>query len=119
LDAEIAALCRFFPKDVGLVWKAGLRANAPEIGRVECHTNLGTGGPHYSAPRFTASLDAAMKLVPETTDTKLGRLWCVERFSEITDGKTTWKGKAVTEALALCAASLRARSLPGEGGSLP
>lgn len=116
LDAEIAAACRFFPANMGFVWKAGLRANVPEVGRVECHTNLGTGGPHYAAPKFTASLDAAMTLVPANS------LWCTGDGIEgpfarlcIPVGIGYLGGEqdaryANTPALALCAAALRARA---------
>lgn len=65
LDAEIAATVRYFPRGVGFIWQDSLAPNQPEIGRVECCTKLGTGGPHYAAPAYTASLDAAMMLVPE------------------------------------------------------
>jgi hypothetical protein len=61
--------------------------------------------------RFTASIDAALTLVPEGWDrqvaywarTGLARAWLVR------DGKTT-EGNAKTEALAICAAALRART---------
>jgi len=62
VDAEIAAAVRYFPKGVGYVWQSELSANSPEKGRVECCTSVGTGGPHYAAPAYTASLDAAMSL---------------------------------------------------------
>lgn len=62
LDAEIAAAVRYFPRGVGFVWQDSLTPNSPELGRVECCTSLGTGGPHYAAPTYTASLDSALTL---------------------------------------------------------
>ena len=67
VDAEIAAAVRYFPKGVGFVWQHALKPNSPESGRVECCTSLGTGGPHYAALRYSASLDAAMSLADEDT----------------------------------------------------
>jgi hypothetical protein len=112
-DAHIAVAIRYFPKGVGFVWQAELRANSPETGRVECCTNIGTGGPHYAAPAFTASLDAAMTLAPDGYD------WAVFH----TNGGLTmhaWCGNredvfADTPALALCAAALLARAAMEEG----
>ncbi len=123
LDAEIAAACRYFPRDVGFVWEAGLRANVPEVGRIECHTNLGTGGPHYAAPKFTTSLDAAMTLVPSGSGMKLERYWIASAdgpvWSASVTSPTTRPNVIVgcdyneafdcrSAALALTAASLRA-----------
>ncbi|KQM18417.1 hypothetical protein [Novosphingobium sp. Leaf2] len=118
LDALIAATCRFFPRYVGYIWKAGLRANVPEVGRVECHTKIGAGGLHYSAAKFTASLDAAMTLVPEGW--KLRQM----AFSAPCADDRSWHlnlhggkvgehhlvGRGKTPELALCAAALRARA---------
>jgi hypothetical protein len=66
---------------------------------------------HHDTPTFTASLDAAITLVPE------GWVECyLRRFDDTAladcyqsgGGKTT--GEAATPPLALCAASLRARA---------
>jgi hypothetical protein len=112
LDAAIAAAVRYFPPGVGFVWKAGLIANSPEAGRVECATALGTGGPHYSAKHYTASVDAALLLVPDgwhrsfTDDPDdlggvIAELW--------TGSRNAW-ANAATPALAICVAALRAKA---------
>lgn len=82
---------------------------------------LANDGVHvrdWNAPAYTASIDAAMSLVPE------GREWRV-RWCELPDG--TWASiarigengcglntSAATPALALCAAALRARATLSE-----
>ncbi len=112
LDAAIASAVRYFPKDVGFIWQHDLKPNSPEPGRVECCTSLGTGGPHYKAPSYTASLDAAMTLVPEG--------WCVDGMKESRSGpfwavlrRRKWKPapywvtcKGANLALALSAAAI-------------
>lgn len=55
LDAEIAVAIRYFPQNVGFVWKNDLEPNCPEIGRVTCVTSLGTGG-HRNAAGFGVPL---------------------------------------------------------------
>jgi hypothetical protein len=80
-----------------------------EIGRA-----LSTDG-NYSYRPYTASLDAAMQLVPEG--------WYIGEWVESPDRDTSWitlvpaadekverTGKADTNPLALCAAALRARA---------
>ena len=73
----------------------------------------GRGNPEIS-PRFTASLDAAMTLVPE------GWSWDISTRPDSSGGvvylhspdRTKWRdrgGFAATPELALCAAALRAR----------
>lgn len=68
-----------------------------------------------NAPRYTASLDAAMTLVPE------GAYWAVKHYPNAkcaADVFGTRQGYAATPAVALCAAALRARATlnPGENG---
>lgn len=68
-------------------------------------------------PRYTASLDAAMTLVPEglrpviTTlgEKPIARLWSGDRSDVIS------RAEATTPALALCAAALRARDMESDG----
>lgn len=75
---------------------------------------MNIGGPAERAPRYTSSIDAALTLVPEV-------FW-LERLGEVSGGR--WRAEltertadpewgvcdaAATPALALCAASLRAR----------
>lgn len=100
LDAEIAVAIRYFPQNVGFVWKNDLEPNCPEIGRVTCVTSLGTGGPHYAAPRYTASIDAALTLFPDQTGPWSAWNCAIPRVRD-----------AATPALALCAAALKARGL--------
>ncbi len=112
LDAEIATAVRYFPNNVGFVWKSDLEPNVPEIGRVTCVTSLGTGGPHYAAPRYTASIDAALTLVPPDYHTEIRGLnaawWAM--VNPTADGTTgRYTSYAATPALALCAAALRAK----------
>lgn len=122
VDAEIAASVRYFPKGVGFVWQAGLTPNRPEPSRVECCTSLDTGGPHYAAPTYTASLDVALTLVPETmalVDLTLSweppepGVWPAVSVRWYPPHKSgpDWHAltvTAATPALALCAAALRA-----------
>ena len=112
-DAEIAAAIRYFPKGVGFVWQAGLKPNSPQIGRVECETTLGTGGPHYKAPTYTSNIDAALSLVPEGMEYGIGS-------KDATNTAWAWIGTAAvcehmanapTPALAICRAALKARGI--------
>lgn len=87
---------------------------------LEIHNSPFPPSLHYrlsaNTPAFTASLDAAMALVPEG----LGReAFFLQRNSHGQCFADVWtdaefnryvKGKAATPALALCAAALRARS---------
>lgn len=87
-----------------------------------------TGGVHdphtvYTAPRYTASIDAAMSLVPwdwlkereyrfglEQDDWRIAPvIWCA-RFDQMCDGGDTILAVAAAPELALCAAALRARA---------
>lgn len=111
LDAEITATVRHFPNDVGFVWQDDLEPNVPEPGRVTCVTSLGTSGPHYAAPRYTASLDAAMKLVPKDWHIAINGVndgWHVA-LNETRDGATGVSfGFASSPPRAMTAACLRA-----------
>ena len=111
LDAQIAAATRYFPKDVGSVWRGGFRANSPELGRVECQTTLGTGGPHYKANAYTSSIDAAMTLVPGGCAWHISSVCPRDAFATIESGDDRvqdFTGKAYTPAIALVIAALRA-----------
>jgi hypothetical protein len=62
-------------------------------------------------PAYTASLDAAMTLVPEGCSFDLvNRLGCTTVRIFNRDGPLTDCRRAITPALALCAAALKARS---------
>lgn len=72
---------------------------------------------HEGAPRYTAYLDAALRLLPD------GHFWALTMRGENRggfsaccqcDGPLTWID-AATPALALCAAALRSRAQQGEG----
>jgi hypothetical protein len=67
--------------------------------------------------RYTASLDAAMSLVPEDLAViQMARLWLKDK-AQLYDGFTcVGEGTAATPALALCAAALRSHAhRMGEG----
>lgn len=76
LDAQIAATLRICSKE----WKWADGYPAWE-GRNDGRVYLENGGPSFSAPAYTASLDAAMSLVPATSCNLLimqfGRGWRV------------------------------------------
>lgn len=117
-DADIAATLRI-GKPTHEEW---VRKNFPvwrgrSNGSVEVVHTDGTGGVHWMSERYTASLDAAMALVPEDMywhvghgrtrdDEPLGGASIIEPFTL----KTFAEAEAVTAALALTAASLRARA---------
>lgn len=108
-DAEIAAAVRYFPKNGGFVWKNDLEPNCPEVGRVTCVTSLGTGGPHYESPRYTASIDAALTLVPEGWSYVIRPGYVGLRHPRNPENDvTSWANDA---ALALAAAVLKARGV--------
>lgn len=112
LDAEIACVTKFAnrrpaePNDFD--GKYGYDA-----GNIKVETGF------LMSDRYTASLDAAMTLVPEEA------LWSVGHVGDTSPGRfgaTVMPfgpdkfGEAATPALALCAAALRARAiLEGEG----
>ena len=68
----------------------------------------------YFFPAYTASIDAAMTMVPEGWTVTMG--WTPEMVSwaHLESTHEIWPGNASTPALALCIASLRARSQGGE-----
>jgi hypothetical protein len=77
----------------------------------------GDGGAKHSTPAFTASIDAALTLVPEglsrsmLEDPRISRAVAHVRTKSILDpDKLEWSGYAKTLPLALCAAALRART---------
>lgn len=68
---------------------------------------VGGGGQTYAPPAYTASLDAAMLLVPE------GWYWSIKQYPRVgcvADIGGIHAGKSHTPALALVAVSLRARA---------
>lgn len=86
--------------------------------RADVMRNVGgmDGADYIGAPKFTASLDAAMMLVPEGASWQLGDgfsfAWAIVTLPNenpiIEPGEMT--AKAATPALALVAAALRARA---------
>lgn len=103
LDGDIA-------EAVGAVPPFVHRRDSPEWG------SWSGGRDHWDAPAYTGSLDAAVTLVPEGYSFNLGndvRGWADVWFDvPVYDGKP-YEGRAATPALALCAASLRARHPKG------
>lgn len=82
-------------------------------------TRMVSNGPVPHAKPVTASLDAAMTLVPEGVSVDVGRTQTGKRaystLCRLSDPSSRepspmWKAGAATMALALCAASLRARA---------
>jgi hypothetical protein len=81
----------------------------------------------FCAPAYTASIDAAMSLVPDGTGFDVNRYWLASRtvpawMCEISTGgipsnprKVHAAHDAHSAALAICAAALRARALTIEG----
>lgn len=71
---------------------------------------------HEEPPQFTASLDAAMTLVPEGMMWFLGHLdpsdmrFCATMSERGNVGVSTWRGFSSTATLALCIAALKAKS---------
>jgi hypothetical protein len=112
LDAKIAAILRVGTK---AMWAQNYPLWIPQSdGRVV----LGTSGPHFVSPAYTASLDAAMTLVPEgmawTLDGGDPNCMCSAALGPVPQpGRmldATWQGEGETPALAMIAAILRAGS---------
>jgi hypothetical protein len=99
---------------------AGVRSCTPakKPGAVTALYEIG-GYAAFQSPLYTASLDAAMTLVPEgwhkAFNSQVGGAWVwpsgAEYLDAINDPRAT-RGTAATPALALCAAALR--SLAGK-----
>lgn len=113
---------------VGLRLKDTFRLDRYHDGWVTVYGAKGEADPYpEDLPRYTASLDAALSLVPE------GMRWLVRydggdgdpidfarpsaRVSDYDlDTRNHWYGKGYTPVLALVAAALRARLRQGDGG---
>lgn len=114
LDAEIAiAIDLKLPHDDYGARDAARRGGAARLAEMgECHQNVW----RTYLPRYTASLDSAMTLVPE------GYEWAVNwggnsvaNVNRIGDGYPIHCGCAATPSLALTAAALGARAAMGDG----
>ena len=73
-------------------------------------------GPHgeIAVPAFSASIDAALTLISDSTFLHLSRFSDTEAEVHVYPNRNVgddYKGEAATPALALCAAALRARGL--------
>ncbi len=118
LDAEVAAALQlgFNLPDWALRWTAEWKPTFG--GRVVLMHDDGTLGPYFSSAKFTASLDDAMILVPEGWEWGVGRkdatgkpwAWVGLPLPKKVDWEPMLPANAATPALALCAASLRARA---------
>ncbi len=98
LDAEIDIAVRGFPEKA-YAQANGMRAKGtPDLDRVVWFIKWG-------ASLYTASLDAAMTLVPEGQAIELAT-----GAARLSDARVNWKhpGLGKTPALTLCAAALRA-----------
>ena len=100
----------------GIIWQAVTPAgswcqNSDGVWllRVEDDRTPGATARAYShPPRYTASLDAALALVPEGWQWVVGNMGNAHVYEERTAGKSV-TAEAATPALALVAAALRAR----------
>lgn len=120
-DRELDALIEVQRRRLA-AYAAGL--NDSNRAQWQASANGGVHDPHtvYTAPYFTASIDAALSLVPEGAGVRLDRYWIAERegpvwMASICSGGVPENPRqvfevwdCVTPALALVAAALRARS---------
>lgn len=118
-DALIGAAIRWLPQD-GQAWLRDWRGDfgpMPRMtGRIAAFHDNGDPAVHWEAPNFTASLDAAVTLVPEGWYWRAGHgvLWpgwahLNLKHPDHCDRGDEHSAHAETPALALCAAALRAR----------
>lgn len=119
LDAQIAAIVRL---EKVPHWAANWTGEwmPTEQGSVVLMEGDGKPGPHFMAREYTASLDAAMALVPDAAmdhaeiyrpdHQSLG--WSVYLMANANVLRPSCEGFAPTLPLALCAAALRARPTP-------
>lgn len=116
LDARIAVALRI-PPDYSPTW---LRDNFPtwgarSDGRVEVVHADGRGGVHWAPKRYTASIDAALTLVPDGMEYSISTLYGLADAEvglncSAEDGP--WRSRRLDAdvPLALCAAALKARA---------
>lgn len=108
LDAQIMKATRSVPE----IWKSEDRELIP---REDGFASFGKHGASVAAPNYTASIDAALTLVPEGMFWACAPSWDLRehRIYKPYDGGTLqwpeWKGEHKHDAIALCIASLRAR----------
>lgn len=123
LDAEIGVAASRYD-DSRIVYAKGKRwYRSPGKGRIPFHVGGGNGGTSfgviYQQTRYTASLDAALTLVPEGFEWSLeyqaghhvssdGE--CMVAIAKLGDPCRDWESTSATPALALCAAALKARA---------
>ena len=97
--------------DVAIVY-----ALYPEIGPYRPHCvgdePIFYQDPFYKqrCPKFTASIDAAMRLVPEGWSWRVGNLPSGKGFADLGTQKSLQCIEGATPAIALCIAALRVRS---------
>jgi hypothetical protein len=111
LDAEIAASLRIYTGTATWVdgWKGEWRAIN---GLVHLLGDYGSHG-NFRPSAFTASIDAALTLVPEGAEKELSDLYGVAVAKvglNFHDGPEVGEHKGGSLAIALCIAALRARS---------
>lgn len=116
LDAEIAALTRVLPGFPRHEYVAPATMEAREDGSVDCYVAAPGRVPQrverVRAPIFTASIDAALSLVPEGRWAKTVRGEDGCGYAAISTDSSAIKfrcDRAATPAIALCIAALRAR----------
>lgn len=118
LDAQIASVIRLekvphWARNWTGEWKA------TEFGSVVLMEDSGNPGPHFMANEYTASLDAAMTLVPEGMMFQVYRGDMGEGSAIVTRLKQIGLPRvfAATPALALTAAALRTLAATSEGSA--
>ncbi len=115
LDAAIFALCP--PKDVEGRWQVSRHDKALVTRDIGTEFDL---RPVEPGVRYTSSIDAAVTLVPDHVETaqilreKSGAGTVLLWLSKVREDARIVEGGAKTPALALCAASLRARAEAGK-----
>ena len=122
MDARIVVALGEMPEWARVV-HAGRKLVWTRRDHAEPVVSIGKHGPDIPVPAFTASLDQAMTLVPEgdgigwqVSGGGCAGVWRISTDPDDYDASRfpapIWQaaGKAATPALALCAASLRARA---------
>lgn len=115
-DAEIAIIvrCRSTLKGTPVeswFWDNFNEWQASKAGRVYALNNRGERGVWFDIPKYTASIDAAMTLVPKGAEIQLTDIYGVAAATvgcNTPEPEHAWHKGGIL-ALALCAAALRAR----------
>lgn len=123
IDVLIGCEVRYVPDKPGCEWAKAEHWQyipMPRISeRIACADKSGNVAAHWDAPAYTASLDAALSLVPADAFWKVGHdgegpdpsVFSAVVGVAMADGSITFrKARGVTAPLALAGAALRARA---------